>query len=174
MKACEFNLQDIIQFVPSEGKVLIGSERVLLFRKDAFASLRDMIMEQVGPTLAHSILMKFAYRNGKQDYYQLSKLFAWESELDRLSAGPLMHAWCGITQVEAQHLEYDRDRGYFHFKGRWHNSFEAQIHLESYGRSEKPVCSTLTGYGSGWCSAFFWKARIRDRNKMCSMWGSLL
>ena len=38
---------------------------------------------------------------------------------------------------------------------RWTNSYEADIHLAEFGKSTEPVCHTLTGYASGWCSSFF-------------------
>ncbi len=155
MKASDLNLEEILEFRPQEGKILVGSDRMLLFRKGAFASLRNMVIDQVGPTLARSILTKFAFRNGQDDYHLLAKMFRWDTEQDRLAAGPMMHAWSGIVYVEPTFMEYDRAKGHFHFKGIWKNSYEAEIHLESFGKSPTPVCSTLTGYGSGWCTAFF-------------------
>lgn len=155
VKASDLDLKSVLEFLPQEGKILVGSDRLLLFRKDAFASLRNMVIDQVGPTLATSILTKFAFKNGQDDYHLLAKMFRWETEQDRLAAGPAMHGWSGIVHVEPTFMEYDRDRGHFHFKGRWRNSYEAEIHLEHFGKSPTPVCSTLTGYGSGWCSAFF-------------------
>lgn len=155
MKAQDLNLKDILEFRPLEGKILVGSDRMLLFRKGAFATLRNMIIDQVGPTLANSILTKFAFRNGQEDYHLLAKMFRWETEEDRLAAGPMMHAWSGIVSVEPTFMQYNRVTGHFHFKGIWKNSYEAEIHLETFGKSSTPVCSTLTGYGSGWCSAFF-------------------
>jgi len=155
MLASEFNLRDILQFLPEEGRILVGSERMLLFRQGAFATLRNMIHDQVGPTLARSILTKFGFRNGQDDYHLLAKMFRWETEQDRLAAGPMMHAWSGIVQVQPTFMQFDREKNFFHFKGIWRNSYEAEIHLETFGKSPVPVCSTLTGYGSGWCTAFF-------------------
>ena len=166
MLASDLNLKDILEFLPEQGKILVGSERLLLFRKDAFASLRTMIIEHVGPVLARSILSKFAFQNGQNDYYSLAKMFRWDTEQERLAAGPMMHAWCGIVQVEPTFMEYDRDKGHFHFKGIWRNSYEAEIHLETFGKSPTPVCSTLTGYGSGWCSAFF-GSRVLEVETKC-------
>jgi len=155
MRASDLNLRDILEFLPEQGKIQVGTDRMLLFRKGAFGSLRNMIIDQVGPTLARSILTKFAFRNGQDDYHLLAKMFRWDTEQDRLGAGPMMHAWSGIVHVEPTLMEYDRERDYFHFKGIWRNSYEAEIHLETFGKSDTPVCSTLTGYGSGWCTAFF-------------------
>ena len=39
--------------------------------------------------------------------------------------------------------------------GRWRHSYEAEQHLRLFGRSDEPVCWTLTGYASGFASRIF-------------------
>ena len=141
MRASDLNLRDILEFLPEQGKIQLGTDRMLLFRKGAFGSLRNMIIDQVGPTLARSILTKFAYRNGQDDYHLLAKMFRWETEQERLAAGPMMHAWSGVVHVEPTFMEYDREREYFHFRGIWRNSYEAEIHLETFGKSDLGRCA---------------------------------
>ncbi len=71
-----------------------------------------------------------------------------------------MHTWEGIVAVEPTFLEYDRQKGQFHMKGIWRNSYEAEIHLQEVGFSTEPVCHSLTGYASGWCTAFLGRASL--------------
>lgn len=157
MKAADIDLNQMLTFVPDDGKVLLGKDRMLIFRQDSLAVLRSLLFEQIGHSLARSVLAKFGFRCGAGDYETLTKLYHWDSEQDHFAAGPAMHTWEGIVQVEPTKLEYDRAEGHFHMTGIWRNSYEAEIHLDLVGRSDQPVCHSLTGYASGWCSAFFGK-----------------
>ncbi len=155
MKAQDLDLRKILNFNPDEGKLKIGNERVLLFSQHAFHTLRNLMYDQLGDRMARSIMAKFGYQNGAGDYRTLTNLFHFEDENERLAAGPIMHSWSGIVKVEPILMEMDRKSGHFHFKGIWKNSYEADIHIKQFGFSDKPVCHTLCGYGSGWCSEFF-------------------
>lgn len=154
MKVTDIDLRKMLSFEPDSGRLLLGKERYLLFRQEAFAMLRKVLMDQLGPQLFRSILSQFGYRCGYGDYAALNKDFEWDSEVDRMGAGPVMHTWEGIVRADPTFLEFDRSRGHFHMKGTWKNSYEAEIHLQQFGPSQEAVCHTLTGYASGWCSAF--------------------
>ncbi len=154
MKVTDLDLRKMLAFEPESGRLLLGEERYLLFRQEAFAMLRKVLHAQLGSVLFRSILSQFGYRCGQGDYQALSQSYSWDSELDRMGAGPVMHTWEGIVRADPTFLEFDRERGHFHMKGTWKNSYEAEIHLREFGPSQHPVCHTLTGYASGWCSAF--------------------
>ena len=155
MKLADFDLKSMLDFQPSTGKLLLGEDRMLLFRQDAFASLRKLLFEQLGEDLSHALLSQFGYRCGHGDHHVLTTRYNWDTELDEMSAGPVMHTWEGIVHVEPTFLEFDKKAGHFHMRGIWRNSYEAEIHRASFGPSQHPVCHSLTGYASGWCSAFF-------------------
>lgn len=155
MKLEDINLAEMLTFRPDTGQVHLGDDRMLIFRQDSLGVLRSLLHEQVGPSLARSVLSRFGQQCGKGDYQTLQKAYDWDSEEDRFGAGPAMHTWEGIVHVEPTFLEFDRAAGHFHMTGIWRNSYEAEIHLAEFGRSETPICYTLTGYASGWCSAFF-------------------
>jgi signal transduction histidine kinase len=155
MRANDLNLRELLRFDPAAGVLGLGGQRNLIFSQYAFAKLRRLLHDQLGHELARSMLTKFGYQNGAGDYRTLGQMFDFENDFERLSAGPIMHSWSGIVKVEPTQMEMDRARGHFHFKGIWRNSYEAEIHLSEFGLSPYPVCYTLTGYGSGWCSEFF-------------------
>ncbi|MCA9659373.1 MAG: XylR N-terminal domain-containing protein [Myxococcales bacterium] len=165
MKVSDLDLRTMLSFDPEHGKVCLGEDRMLLFRQDALSVLRRLLNDQLGERLMRAILSQFGYRCGNGDYGTLSKSYDWETELDRMSAGPALHTWEGIVHVEPTFLEYDRDSGHFHMRGIWRNSYEAEIHREIFGLSDEPVCHSLTGYASGWCSAFFGKPLIAIETK---------
>ena len=154
MRIADFDLKSMLEFQPGTGKLLLGSDRMLLFRQDAFASLRKLLHEQLGEALARALLMQFGYRCGAGDHRALSAAYTWDTELDEMSAGPVMHTWEGLVHVEPTMLDFDRKTSRFHMTGIWRNSYEAEVHLKELGRAERPVCHSLTGYASGWCTSF--------------------
>jgi rsbT co-antagonist protein RsbR len=155
MKATDLNLPAMLRFDVEAGKILLGADRMLVFRQDALGVLRRLLFDQLGEGLARSILSRFGYRCGQGDFRTIRASYEWDTELDTLSAGPALHTWEGIVRAEPTFLEYDRERGHFHMQGIWRNSYEAEIHRELFGGSDHPVCHSLTGYASGWGSAFF-------------------
>jgi len=154
MKIADFDLKSMLAFRPEEGKLLLGGDRMLLFRQDAFATLRRLLHDQLGESLSRALLTQFGYGCGKGDHRALTENTHWDTDLDEMAAGPTMHMWEGIVHVEPTLLEFDRVAKRFHMKGSWGNSYEAEVHRQSFGVAEAPVCHTLTGYASGWCSAF--------------------
>jgi signal transduction histidine kinase len=155
MKAGDIDLRQALKFMPELGVLKLGPQRNLIFSQDAFAKLRRLMFDQLGGELARSLLTRFGYQNGIGDYRTLNQIYDFVSEDECLRAGPIMHSWSGIVLVEPTLMEMNRSTGHFHFKGRWKNSYEAEVHLKEFGLSTEPVCHTLTGYGSGWCSEFF-------------------
>ena len=155
MKVSDFDLKSMLDFEPALGKLLLGGDRMLLFRQDAFATLRRLLHEQLGDARARALLMQFGYRCGHGDHHAITTRYAWDTELDEISAGPVMHTWEGLVHVEPTRIEFDRTKGHFHMAGIWRNSYEADVHVQTFGRSSRPVCHSLTGYASGWATAFF-------------------
>ncbi len=150
-----FRLTEHLNFKPEQGQINLGGSRVMLMNESAMASLLEILSVQVGDLMSRMILARFGYQNAVKDYQSLQELFPNLTDTERLAMGPLMHAWSGIVSVKPELMDVDRASGRFHFKGRWYNSYEAHAYLKRYGLSAKPVCFSLTGYGSGWCSSYF-------------------
>lgn len=154
MKVQDIDLRKLLLFEPDTGRVLLGDERYVVFRMEAMAALRKVLFSQVGPKLLRSILSQFGFRCGYGDFQSFNRRFDWDSDLDRIAAGPVLHTWEGIVRADPTLLEFDRATGHFHMQGTWKNSYEAAVHLQEFGPTDVPVCHTLTGYASGWASAF--------------------
>ena len=169
MKVGDIDLRKMLSFAPDEGTVRLGQDRMLLLRQDSLGALRQLLSDQVGAALSRAILTQFGYRCGSGDYQTLSQSYSWDSELDRMGAGPALHTWEGIVHAEPTMLEFDRAKGKFHMTGIWRNSYEADLHLRQSGKSTEPVCHTLTGYASGWCSGFFGKEVVAVETQCSAM-----
>lgn len=155
MKATDFDLRTDLKFHPEDGSVLFGENRMLIFRMEALATLRKLLVEQLGERLTRGILTQFGYRCGTGDHKMLSTLYKWDSEIDELASGPVIHTWEGLVKAEPTKIDFDRKTGHFDFQGTWENSYEAVNYLAEFGQSNEPLCYTLTGYATGWCSSFF-------------------
>lgn len=155
MKVSELDLASLLEFQPSTGRLLLDGERMLLFRLDAFATLRKLLYEQLGESLARAVLMQFGHRSGQCDYQALRSRYTWDTEYDEMTAGPMMHMWEGLVHVERTKIEVDRVHRRFHVMGIWRNSYEVAAHRAAFGLASSPVCHSLAGYASGWCSGFF-------------------
>ena len=148
-------LSESLQILPSEGKIQLASTRMLMFNHASMGFLRKSLIEQLGECDAQMIFAKFGYESALHDYNSIDVVFPQVAPLQKLEIGPIMHGWCGLVSVIPEYLICERESSKFFFKGRWINSYEAASHLEIFGRSESPVCFSLTGYGSAWCSQFF-------------------
>ncbi|MGA9522150.1 MAG: XylR N-terminal domain-containing protein [Myxococcaceae bacterium] len=154
MKVQDIDLNKMLKLSPETGRLLLGEDRMLLFRQEAFGALRKLLLEQLGERLARALLSQFGHRCGTGDHRALTSNYQWDTDHDEMGAGPAMHAWEGLVHVEPVFVNFDKKSGFFEFKGIWTNSYEADLHISQFGLSSEPVCHTLTGYASGWCSAF--------------------
>lgn len=87
----------------------------------------------------------------------MKKKYAFDTEMDLLASGPVIHSWEGIVNARPKEIHFDRAKGEFHFTGVWTNSYEAEQHLSFGPPAIEPVCWSLMGYASGWSTAFFGK-----------------
>ncbi|MCX5747185.1 MAG: ATP-binding protein [Proteobacteria bacterium] len=155
MRASEINLANMLVFQPDAGKLLLGTQRMLLFSQQSLGTMAALLHAHLGGDYADALFAQFGYRCGGDDFAAIAANGDWDSEVDRLSSGPVTHMWEGIVHVEPTKLDYDRARGHFHMTGIWRNSYEAENYVARFGRAERPVCASLTGYATGWGSAFF-------------------
>src|SRR4051812_47615668 len=97
MNVGSIDLRAMLEFRPSEGRILLGTDRMLVFRQAAFGVLRSLLFERLGIALTRSVLAQFGHRCGVGDYRALMTMFEWDTEEDRVASGPVMHSWEGIV-----------------------------------------------------------------------------
>jgi PAS domain S-box-containing protein len=154
MKVQDLDFYGLLRRQVNEGRLFFNQKRAVIFDVDAVGALRQQLMDTLGEELAMGVLMRFGHTQGCKDAEILAEK-AWETELDWLAAGPMLHTLAGLVHVESQKVEFNRDTGHFYMQGIWRNSYEAEQHLKLYGRSQRPVCWSLAGYASGYASRFF-------------------
>jgi hypothetical protein len=155
MKATDFDLSREIRFEPSEGITTFRDSRLVILDANAIGLLRQNLIETLGKETARDFFLRFGYQHGYSDFLQMQTNYEFESEMELLAAGPVIHTFEGIVQATPKEIRFDRDTGEFYFTGLWSNSYEAEQHLSFQETEQEPVCWTLMGYASGWCTAFF-------------------
>jgi rsbT co-antagonist protein RsbR len=150
MRASDLNLKTLLDFQPEAGRLLLGNERMIIFRTSAFANLRRLLFDQLGHETARALLLQFGRSCGEGDFHAIGGGLAWDTPADRAMAGPVLHAWEGIVAVVP---DTEIVPGMTRMTGTWKNSYEAEMHLAEFGRAAEPSCFTLQGYAHGHASS---------------------
>lgn len=170
MCAKDLNLKDSLVVQPPKGQSIIQGDRMLSFSPRAIRSLYELLYKELGDTRTHAFLARFGYRCGQDDYEAIRKSCPREADHDFIAGAPFVQMWGGLVQADPQFVEYDRATGHFHMHGHWRNSYEVSLNLELNGPSSRTNCFSLTGYVSGWASAFFGKELLAIET-MCESHG---
>ena len=160
MKATDFNLSKEIQFNFEKGITSFRDTRLLIFDADVIGLLRQNLRQELGTARARDIFLTFGFQQGFADFKQMKINYSFDSEMELLASGPVIHTWEGIVQATPKEIHFDRSSGDFYFSGVWTNSYEAEQHLSFNPPDKVPVCWSLMGYASGWSTAFFDKPLI--------------
>lgn len=157
MKNSKLSFREHLRFDPEKGINSFHDSRIVLFEADAIGLLRQNLLEELGWEQTQAFFLRLGFQHGYADFLQVKLNYDFEDEQELLASGPVIHTWEGLVKAVPGEISYDRDKGTFDFTGKWYNSYEAEQHLAYNETSDEPVCWSLTGYASGWCTAFFGK-----------------
>lgn len=155
IKAQSLMFRDLVDINPRNGIITLNTRRLILVSVEAMGILRRDLANTLGMDRAKGFLMCYGWANGYKDGEAIERMFDWESRRELMLSGPALHTSEGIVTVEPDLLEMDEERLYF--SGYWRNSYEAKEHIRHFGRSESPICWTLSGYASGFLTRTFGK-----------------
>jgi DNA-binding NtrC family response regulator len=151
MKASDLDLRELLSFEPRGGIIRFGAERALLFDAVALGLLRRGLIETLGMSGARALLTRFGYAHGWRTAETMHRDFPWDSEDEWRKAGGRLHTLQGLVRVEPGPTEAGAGPAPIG-NSIWQDSYEAEQHLLHLGRSDEPVCWTLTGFASGYLS----------------------
>ena len=160
MKALDFDFSKDLKLDVESGIVSFKNIRLVMFDVEAIGLLRKLLIDELGVKKARKIFLQFGYQQGFADFLQMKVNYSFDSEMDLLASGPVIHTWEGVVKAVPKEIRFDRKTGEFYFTGTWTNSYEAAQHRAYFGLSDEVVCWSVMGYASGWCSAFFGKKLI--------------
>lgn len=179
MKAADLDLRELLRFDPQGGVLHFAGQRALLFDAVALGILRRELIQQLGLSGARGVLTRFGYAHGWRTAETLKAAFPWDDESEWRRAGGRLHTLQGLVVVEAPARRATSGPAPF-AESVWHDSYEAEQHLLHLGRSEEPVCWTLTGFASGYLSycngreVYCIEERCRGKgDAVCSLVGRL-
>ncbi|MFH0735094.1 MAG: XylR N-terminal domain-containing protein [bacterium] len=157
IKATDFNLSKEIQFLPEQGLVVHKDARLLILDSNSLGLLLNSLIVNMGFENTMKTFMQSGFEHGFSDFLAMQADFGdkFENEIELFASGPVIHSWEGLVHAQPTKIEIDREKGHFLCEGIWTNSWQAQQYLTFNPVGEKAVCSSLTGYASGWTSGFF-------------------
>lgn len=155
MKATDFNFVNDLKFSLETGMTTFKDSRLVIFDANAIGLLRQNLVKELGMAKARDLFLKFGYQHGYSDFMQMKINYTFDTEMDLLASGPVIHTWEGVVQATPKELSFNRETGEFYFTGVWTNSYEAEQYLTFNETAQESVCWSLMGYASGWSTAFF-------------------
>ncbi len=167
MKASDFNIQDLLDFAPQLGLVLLRDRRVVIMDGDILGELRRMILESVGWERCRPIVFQFGYQAGRQDAESLGQMFNWNSREEWFRSGLVMQTQRGQGRAHLTRFELGPDNSSLSMEGRWYNSYEVDSHERLKLTETGPVCYVLCGYLSGFSTVCFGK-QVLIMEQQCS------
>ncbi|MDR5903365.1 sigma-54-dependent Fis family transcriptional regulator [Halomonas icarae] len=146
------DLMDALRFLPEEGQVWLGEQRMLLMSLQASAFFRNELVSTLGAERARGVFIRLGYYSGLQDAELGESLRGRQLGLhDSFLAGPQLHALLGHVKAVPGQLDIDLEAGRFYSEFIWQGSFEVEV-WRSRGVQSAPVCWTLLGYASGYAT----------------------
>lgn len=155
MKATDLNLNELLNFPAQGGVIHLGPMRIVLMDAGALGLLRKELIENLGTSGARLLLSRFGFAQGWHAAESLGAV-RWDTSDEWHNAGSRLHMLLGFAS-EAEQTDERRD-GVETSHAVWKDSYEAEQHLLQLGKSDEPVCWTLTGLISGYLS------RVHDRD----------
>lgn len=156
-----------IQFDHENGKIWLDEQRMLLIHSAVMGSLRKELVASLGVERARGFLMRFGYQSGMKDAELAHKIRPEISTAEAFLVGPQLHCIKGMVNVEPIALEFDVENKEFYAEFNWHDSYEAEVHINEFGVSEDPICWTLLGYASGF-STYYMGHKVIFKEMQCA------
>ncbi|WP_029890396.1 sigma-54-dependent Fis family transcriptional regulator [Polycyclovorans algicola] len=143
-----------IHFSPSDGRIRLDDQRMLLLHASGFGVLRRELIESLGAERARGLLTRMGHNSGAHDAQLAQRLRGRDDTVDAIHVGPQLHMLEGIGKVIPVRTEADVETGHFHGEYIWESSSEAEEHIRIYGIGTEPVCWMQVGYAAGFISRF--------------------
>lgn len=168
----QFNLKSKLKFCTDKGQIWLGENRMLLQHVKASGSLRKELFSMLGEKSTQGLLIRAGFISGEQDADLALKSYTKTNNdsYDIFKIGLELHAFEGMVKADITKSKIDWEQGSFYGEVKWHNSWEAESHLDSFGISKSTACWSLVGYASGYVSRFF-KRFIVFKETQCSCQG---
>ena len=147
MRPADLDLGQLLELDPDGGVIRFAGQRALILDAVAMGLLREYLVENFGLSAARTVLTRFGFAHGWRMAEAMHTEFTWASDNDWQSAGTRIHALQGLFRVERDNRGLQSPEGVSLIA-----SYEAEQHMRHFGRSDAPVCWTISGLASGYLS----------------------
>ncbi len=149
------DLRRLVHFSTGDGRIWLGSQRMLLLHAASLHALRRELVTTLGQAQTRRLLMRAGYASGERDALLARQVRPDAPLFEAFVVGPQLHMLEGLVQVTPEVFEVDVEGGHFTGFFRWNHSWEVEAQLRDFGPQDEPACWMLLGYASGYTSAFF-------------------
>lgn len=166
----ELHLEDMLRLQAGLGKNYLHDKRVLILNTNAIGILRKDLIYTLGKEKAKGFLIRFGFNNG---FRAVEDLMSDNNGIDKEARYQLarhFHTFIGMASVTSHEKNINEIENTWVCEGSWHDSYEAEHHIEHFGPATEPVCWSLVGYASGIMSAFFGE-RVIIKEVSCAAMG---
>ncbi|MDZ7855162.1 sigma-54-dependent Fis family transcriptional regulator [Sphaerotilus sp.] len=143
-----------LRFAPQQGRIWLDDQRMMLMHISSLGSLRQELIESLGPETARGLVTRIGYQAGTHDAAMARKVRSGSNTNDDFLAGPQLVALEGIVHCEPVALDIDVEQGRYFGDFLLTDCAEAEAHIATYGIGTAPACWMLIGYACGYTSAF--------------------
>lgn len=130
------------------------TSREVIVTSQVLGLMRADLIETLGLEKAKILIRNYGYQLGVTDGQLMKKKYL--SIKEQINEGPIRQSMQGQVKgaIFEGFIEYESDETMksIQGKGTWIHSFEAQEHLNRFGKSEYTVCYMLAGYAEGYMS----------------------
>ena len=162
----QFDLRSRLRFDFDSAHIWLDENRMMLLHTKAFGALRRELFETLGARRAQGLLLRMGFVAGQQDADLARKLTGAGTPYEVFRIGPELHAVEGIVHATITRADIDWENGSFNGEVEWDNSWEAEAHIQTFGKGDEPACWSVVGYASGYVTQFF-KRLIVFRETKC-------
>ncbi|MDD4335484.1 MAG: XylR N-terminal domain-containing protein, partial [Desulfotomaculaceae bacterium] len=166
----EIQMAGMLKLQAGLGKNYLKDKRVLILNASAIGILRKDLIYTLGKEKAKGFLIRFGFNNGFRDVENLMSDVPQIDKEGKYHLARLFHTFIGMANVTSTERNINEVEHTWICEGGWHDSYEAEHHLEHFGPATEPVCWTLVGYASGIMSAFFGE-RVIIKEVSCAAMG---
>jgi len=147
LRVDDLNIREMLDLGAGSGLIRFAGQRAVLMDSSALGDLRRELISKLGLTAARAILTRFGFVHGSRMAELMKARFSWESKEDWVHAGGRIHMIEGMYRLDPGTTGPLSKDGMALLE-----SYESEEHIVNMGRSDVPVCWTITGLLSGYLS----------------------
>ncbi|GGB98454.1 sigma-54-dependent Fis family transcriptional regulator [Marinobacterium zhoushanense] len=154
------DLSECLFFSPSDGRIWLDGQRMVLMHNSSLGSLRRELIERLGLERARGLLTRAGYSSGVRDAQLVRERWPDADPEAIFYAGTQLHSLEGVVQVETVHFEFDPRKGTYDGEFLWHHSSEDDEHIAAYGIGTEPACWMQLGYAMGYVTTLLGRMTV--------------